>query len=244
MIKFFRHIRKSLIQENKMGKYFKYAIGEIILVVIGILIALQINNWNEDQKILKRENFYLDSLLDDMRSNLLEIQEDINGNYQIIKSCDSLLLLANEGTYAKLNDERIGNLIISLGEYSKLQLEQGTIEEIIYSGSLQTIQNESIRGFVVDWERDFIEIKEMEKFARQFQEKYFSILDTFLPYYKFDFVEKKYTDEVRDIYFSHMELLNTVGNIRFVAKRLINNYKEKLDEINVFITNIKNELDQ
>ena len=50
MIKFFRHIRKSLIQENKMGKYFKYAIGEIILVVIGILIALQINNWNETRK--------------------------------------------------------------------------------------------------------------------------------------------------------------------------------------------------
>ena len=50
MIKFFRHIRKSLLEENKMGKYFKYAIGEIILVVIGILIALQINNWNEGIK--------------------------------------------------------------------------------------------------------------------------------------------------------------------------------------------------
>ena len=50
MIKFFRHIRRSLIQENKMGKYFKYAIGEILLVVIGILIALQFNNWNEQRK--------------------------------------------------------------------------------------------------------------------------------------------------------------------------------------------------
>jgi hypothetical protein len=47
MIKFFRHIRQSLILENKTGKYLKYAIGEIVLVVIGILIALQINNWNE-----------------------------------------------------------------------------------------------------------------------------------------------------------------------------------------------------
>ncbi|NNL82776.1 MAG: hypothetical protein HKP28_05265, partial [Winogradskyella sp.] len=46
MIKFIRQIRYNLISENKTGKYFKYAIGEIILVVIGILIALQINNWN------------------------------------------------------------------------------------------------------------------------------------------------------------------------------------------------------
>ena len=50
MIKFFRKIRQNLIMENKTGKYFKYAIGEIFLVVIGILIALQINNWNEGRK--------------------------------------------------------------------------------------------------------------------------------------------------------------------------------------------------
>jgi len=50
MIKFFRHIRQSLIMENKTSKYLKYAIGEIVLVVIGILIALQVNNWNEQRK--------------------------------------------------------------------------------------------------------------------------------------------------------------------------------------------------
>ncbi len=51
MIKFFRHIRQNLIMENKTGKYLKYAIGEIVLVVFGILIALQINNWNEQRKL-------------------------------------------------------------------------------------------------------------------------------------------------------------------------------------------------
>jgi hypothetical protein len=50
MIKFFRSIRKDLMEKNKTGKYLKYAIGEIVLVVIGILIALQINNWNEERK--------------------------------------------------------------------------------------------------------------------------------------------------------------------------------------------------
>ena len=55
MIKFFRHIRQSMINQNRTKKYLLYAIGEIILVVIGILIALQINNWNEQRKILKSE---------------------------------------------------------------------------------------------------------------------------------------------------------------------------------------------
>jgi len=55
MIKFFRKIRQNLLRENKTGKYFKYAIGEITLVVIGILIALQINNWNEN---IEKQRFY------------------------------------------------------------------------------------------------------------------------------------------------------------------------------------------
>ena len=67
MIKFFRHIRRSLINQNKMGKYFKYAIGEIILVVIGILIALQINNWNQNRLNEDLESLYYKRLLDDVR---------------------------------------------------------------------------------------------------------------------------------------------------------------------------------
>ena len=55
MIKFFRKIRYDLMRQNKTGKYFKYAVGEIILVVIGILIALQINTWNENRKLRNEE---------------------------------------------------------------------------------------------------------------------------------------------------------------------------------------------
>ena len=62
MIKFFRQIRQRLLMENKTSKYFKYAIGEIVLVVIGILIALQINNWNEANSEQNKLNTYLNSL--------------------------------------------------------------------------------------------------------------------------------------------------------------------------------------
>jgi len=75
MIKFFRQIRKSYLLENKTSKYFKYAIGEIILVVIGILIALQINNWNENRKNTIAEKEFIKGIVNDLQSDkkLIEI---------------------------------------------------------------------------------------------------------------------------------------------------------------------------
>ena len=70
MIKFFRKIRQNLLMENKTGKYFKYAIGEIILVVIGILIALGINNWNENRKNLNEEKITLTKIHEDLATDL------------------------------------------------------------------------------------------------------------------------------------------------------------------------------
>ena len=74
MIKFFRNIRKNLLTEGKTTKYFKYAVGEIILVVIGILIALQINNWNENKRYKKEIRTKIQAVLLDMRQNDLQIK--------------------------------------------------------------------------------------------------------------------------------------------------------------------------
>mgnify|MGYP001827315849 CR=1 FL=1 len=78
MIKLFRHIRRSLLKENKMGKYFKYAIVEILLVVIGILIALSINNWNETRKEQALELDYLIGIKTDLEDDLPNIERRIN----------------------------------------------------------------------------------------------------------------------------------------------------------------------
>jgi hypothetical protein len=79
MIGFFRKIRKKLADDNKPLKYIRYAVGEIVLVVIGILIALQINNWNEERKQNKIINTYLYNLEEDIYKDLKEYQrsEDI-----------------------------------------------------------------------------------------------------------------------------------------------------------------------
>jgi len=83
MIKFFRKIRQNLLMENKTGKYLKYAIGEIVLVVIGILIALSINNWNENRKTHRKEVILVEQLLEDARADSVFFQSRIT--YQQIR---------------------------------------------------------------------------------------------------------------------------------------------------------------
>jgi len=90
MIKFFRKIRQNLLSEGKTGKYFKYAIGEVVLVVIGILIALQINNWNELRKAIDREHSLYQNILIDLEnediilnSALDQYKEHSDAYYQI-----------------------------------------------------------------------------------------------------------------------------------------------------------------
>ena len=85
MIKFFRNIRKNLVAENKTSKYFKYAIGEIVLVVIGILIALQINNWNESRKLQ-----YLFAIQSRVKTR------DLNHTYMILTFNSSDLMKHNQ----------------------------------------------------------------------------------------------------------------------------------------------------
>jgi hypothetical protein len=91
MIKFFRKIPQNLLMENKTGKYFKYAIGEIILVVIGILIALQINNWNENNKKNKLNTSYITSLIDDYTKDTIQLNSSINFNKLALQETDSIM---------------------------------------------------------------------------------------------------------------------------------------------------------
>jgi len=85
MINFFRNIRQGLLLENKTGKYLKYAIGEIVLVVIGILIVLQINNWNENRKLSNIEIEILTEIKSSLEIDLADLnteEKNINNKFK------------------------------------------------------------------------------------------------------------------------------------------------------------------
>lgn len=108
MLKFFRKIRQNLLLEGKTATYFKYAIGEIVLVVIGILIALSINNWNENRKDNIIGKKYLQGIKEDLKKDLVLIDSILKINKQslsIISSIDSVFHKKhyyNTGNYPNL----------------------------------------------------------------------------------------------------------------------------------------------
>jgi len=109
MIKFFRKIRQKTLTENKFGKYLTYAIGEIILVVIGILIALSINNWNENRKNNSKVKTYLNSLIKDLTVDQKSLNEMHSHHSFKFHSMQYLLTLEGSNPYDAIADRK-GNI--------------------------------------------------------------------------------------------------------------------------------------
>ncbi|MCL6257709.1 hypothetical protein M3O96_01325 [Aquiflexum sp. TKW24L] len=101
MIKFFRKIRQRLLAEGNLKRYLLYAIGEILLVVIGILIALQINTWNEWRKDRIKEENILHDLAKNIEINIQTFQNDINLLEEWGRSSEIIILaLGNKTVYS------------------------------------------------------------------------------------------------------------------------------------------------
>ena len=143
MIKFFRQIRYKLMNENKTGKYFKYAIGEIILVVIGILIALQINNWNEQNKEDALEQEYYCRLLEDVDQDIEQIDGNIESVQTRLKSSNNAVRLLNK---SEVNKVEIGReLAFSINAIlSDFSSNTSAFEDLKSGSNLNIIKDKSI----------------------------------------------------------------------------------------------------
>jgi hypothetical protein len=100
---FFRKIRQKLLSKNRVPRYLAYAAGEILLVVIGILIALQINNWNEEKKLQEQETKLLVSLQTEVEENIAILARKVKANEAIMANMDSFLELGDQKTDLEYN---------------------------------------------------------------------------------------------------------------------------------------------
>jgi hypothetical protein len=156
MIKFFRKIRQSLIMQNKTskpalpaGRYFKYAIGEIILVVIGILIALSINNWNEHRLEQIQEREILKSLQYDLREDITEIDSQLVLKNLWIKNytnCLQILTNKKEATKSEfINDFK------SILQVGGVTLNTTTFNNLQTTGQIRLVRNSNLSDKIVSY---------------------------------------------------------------------------------------------
>lgn len=158
MIHFFRRIRHSLLVERKFTRYALYALGEIALVVIGILIALQINNWNEERIESIREQLVLNQLKAEYESNLAQLESKMEIRNLLIKSANEVLL------YYESKDEinndsltkRLSQLIL-LPTFDPIQ------NDLVSSGNINILKNAELKRLLTNWTSDVIQLQETEQ---------------------------------------------------------------------------------
>ena len=168
MIKFFRRIRQQLLTENKpalpagrFSKYLIYAIGEIILVVIGILIALAINNSNQNRVTKEKEQIYLAGLKNEFETSRLKLIQLIEVNRQNYEGAKEIMGHMFMDTVS-ITEVQFSKLLFgSFASDIAFNPNNSLLNEMINSGSLKDISNTELRKQLTNW------ISTLEDIARQ-----------------------------------------------------------------------------
>ncbi|MDG5491778.1 DUF6090 family protein [Psychroserpens sp. SPM9] len=148
--------------KNQTSKYFKYAVGEIILVVIGILIALQINNWNENRKLNLQEQTALNNIHRDFLKNKA-ILEDVKTSTELIMK-HGVQILNHTGSKTKPDSEDIFNSWLNeLYNSTPYYPQNGFLDDLLSSGKLSIFKNAELRNLLSSWKPE-VEILE-ERFS-------------------------------------------------------------------------------
>ena len=143
MIKIFRKIRQRLLIENKFRSYLPYAIGEIVLVVIGILIALQVNNWNQDRIAKKDAEIFLDRLKQDLLNERTVLNERVKYYSKVHQHAKNV---AN--TLSNQPDSLGSQFLIDAYQASQIWMYRNlrdTYDELISTGNIKLIPNKDLR---------------------------------------------------------------------------------------------------
>ncbi len=156
-----KRIRRRLLAENKIGRYVFYAIGEIFLVVIGILIALQINNWNDsrierNEELISYKNIR-QQVLDD-RKELREVK-DFNSYYSTIYQYASKIISAGDRT----KTDSLAFFAMGLSQYSDFHRSGTIYETLANSGQLKLLKNAEITGALQQLETTYNFANQLEK---------------------------------------------------------------------------------
>jgi hypothetical protein len=164
MIPFFRKTRKKMADDNKPIKYMRYAIGEIALLVIGILIALQINTWNEERKDSKKEFILLKQMKADFETNQQFIEEGLEEVK--IHTIMLQLTLNHTGPEVEMPEPEILDSIDNLN-YTALELVYGTINLNLTTDQKDILKNDTLKTLLSSFPGLYASYKEYELVSKE-----------------------------------------------------------------------------
>ncbi|WP_445384461.1 DUF6090 family protein [Robiginitalea sp. IMCC44478] len=169
MLKFFRSLRQSLLAENKFNRYLLYAVGEILLVVIGILIAISIDNWNQERILKNEEQVALLNLKQDFEYNREALTKNIAITQKTIES--NLQVLNYTGAKPKPETEDAFNILVNdVTVTSEFFPKNSFLDDLMNSGRLQIIRSAGLRDKLSSWKPIFDRIKEEERQTKSYSD--------------------------------------------------------------------------
>jgi hypothetical protein len=240
MIKFFRKIRQNLLNEGKTTKYFKYAVGEIVLVVIGILIALSINNWNQERLNGFEKRELLSKLHIEFKSNKIVV-----ANFRIVeeRAINSLIELMSliGASEEELLHHNLDSLLFQSFPSNELAFADNAVNGIVQNGRLNLFKNDSITSLLNHW-NSLSEIRKIrfEKLDAWNNEHFLPFLISHISFKEMDsHANYKWagTSKVKPSYyplFQKIEFENLLDNVLWLHQQII----ERLDETDLLIEDV------
>ncbi len=208
MMKFFRKIRQRLLAENKFSKYLFYAIGEIILVVIGILIAVSINNWKNSIAVEKAEQNLYHDIIQELHTDLDEIQGNRTYNQKYLLRYKRASEIILKDTKKELIDT-LAIITTELTNFSDFQTEGLAYEMLSASGKLDLITNKIIINKLQNLGILYNYINRLEKNQEQFM---FTIVPKISEYLRFNPLKIMHPEELYTYKFQNdIEILINLG---------------------------------
>jgi len=186
MLGFLRKIRHSLIKENRFSKYLLYAIGEIILVVVGILIALQINNWNQRRLNRIEEKNILSALHNEFLENKKKL-DSVTIIYESGLNANMVLMNLIGKSAQELQKYDLDSLFYASLPDSQIVFSNNTVQNIVQTGKLDIIENPEIVQLINQWEATTVMIKERESTLKSWIDNHlFPLLNDYVAFKEID----------------------------------------------------------
>ena len=215
MLKFVREIREQLMESGQAGRYIGYALGEILLVVIGILIALQIDTWNDERLDRQKEREYLSSMLVDLQEDIERIDAANEGNVFLLARIDDLLELLGQPA-GDASDQRqifLHSLVYTYW-YLRADFSGLTMSQLKYSGDLQLIRDKAIRDAMLDYEQGVeacrYQYAELTQYFHTYEATQKRLLNYTLAKKSFEYLEENYLNMLQPL--DRFEALVPDGN--------------------------------